>query len=488
MSECYHETMNNNEKLQLPQIALGVHSLDRLPDFLRQYGTKVLLVHGHRPVEDGLLVKVRTLLEKEHFPCANLGQILPNPTWSSVKRGIHTARKEKCDIILSLGGGSTLQCAKAIALGAPYKGDAWDFWKGKAEPKTALALGSILTNPASRTELSEACTIVRKGKQKTYRSPMLVCDFAVMDPTLSQYPLYPTMNQIFGIFEHLFFAWMEKTGEQRQTAADLMKRLFACSDALQKDISSLPARTELYQIGLEMGEKISHVSVGIEDLADALAFACSLPEGSAGSALFMAWCDQFTEQQKTEAGMLGMEVFGLDAPDYDKTMEALCAEFARMNMPLSIPDAGLVISDKKLMKIVSSSLDQKVLKKANQKSTGEKCLTPEPEKKPSKPETKQPEMEPAESPVKPVLAGVNNLTPAEDKAHVQVPVKKEDDLARPKSGAAKPSKKHHGKHHGKNHAHKNHAHLKNKAAKRSKTIAARQSTPDRTLKASASRD
>ncbi|WP_304737370.1 iron-containing alcohol dehydrogenase [Dubosiella newyorkensis] len=103
-------------------IEIGPDSLSKLPALIKAHGTKVLLVHGHRPLEDGLLQKVRVLLNEEHVPHANLGQILPNPKYSSVKRGIEVARKEKCDIILALGGGSTLQCAKGIALGVPYQG------------------------------------------------------------------------------------------------------------------------------------------------------------------------------------------------------------------------------------------------------------------------------------------------------------------------------------------------------------------------------
>lgn len=507
--------MKNNEKLQFPQIALGADSLNRLPDLLREYGTKVLLVHGHRPVEDGLLAKVRILLEKEHIPCADLGQILPNPTYTSVKRGIHTARKKKCDVILSLGGGSTLQCAKAIALGVPYKGEAWDFWKGSTEPQKILPLGAILTIPESRAELSESCTIVKKGKQKTFRSPLLVCDFAVLDPNLSQYPLYPTMNQVFDVFEHLFFAWLEKSGEQRMEAADLMKRLFACSAKLREDISDIPARTELFQVGLEMGEKIDHITVGIGKLADALAFACSLPGGSAGSVLFCAWCDELSEEQKKEAAILGTEVFGLPEPDYDRTMEAFCAEFGRMNMPLSIPDAGLVISDKKLMKIASSDQEKKILKKANRPGTGAACkadspaapLTeedqnPKPEGS-SQPEAEKPKAAAKAEPVKP-------QEPKKPEAESKSVHKKPQKPAKKSASATGHKHGHHRKHSKKKkssapapegagpktsapkipkkkHAHKDHAHLKKKAALRSKSIAAKQQINSRSLSEKTSR-
>lgn len=512
MGQCYHESMKNNEKLQFPQIALGADSLNRLPDLLREYGTKVLLVHGHRPVEDGLLAKVRILLEKEHIPCADLGQILPNPTYTSVKRGIHTARKKKCDVILSLGGGSTLQCAKAIALGVPYKGEAWDFWKGSTEPQKILPLGAILTIPESRAELSESCTIVKKGKQKTFRSPLLVCDFAVLDPNLSQYPLYPTMNQVFDIFEHLFFAWLEKTGEQRMEAAELMKRLFACSTKLREDISDIPARTELFQVGLEMGEKIGHITVGIGKLADALAFTCSLPGGSAGSALFCAWCEELSEEQKKEAAILGTEVFGLPEADYDRTMEAFCAEFGRMNMPMSIPDAGLVISDKKLMKIASSDQEKKILRKANRTRTGavcraEKPAVPRPEEgqnlKPEEShplEAKEPEPAAKAEPVIPQEPGkpepesgsqqkkqaAKNAPGAGHKhGHRRKHSKKKKSSApAPEGAGAKTSAPKIPK---KKHAHKDHAHLKKKAALRSKSIAAKQQINSRSLSEKTSR-
>lgn len=129
---------NNHENSQI--IKIGPDSLEELPDLIQGCAHKALLVHGHRPVEDGLLTKVRILLNKEQVPYANMGQILPNPTYKSVKRGIKIARKENCDVIIALGGGSTLQCAKGIALGLHYKGDVWDFWTGKKNQRKPVLL------------------------------------------------------------------------------------------------------------------------------------------------------------------------------------------------------------------------------------------------------------------------------------------------------------------------------------------------------------
>lgn len=360
--------MKSKQKSVSPQFEIGADSLEKLPELLRKNGTKVLLVHGHRPVEDGLLAKVRILLEKNDFPCANLGQILPNPKYGSVKRGIQVARKENCDIILSLGGGSTLQCAKGIALGLHYKGDVWDFWTGKAKPAHVCPIGSILTNPASSAELSESCTLVKKGKQKTVHYPELVCTFTVMDPKLSMYPVYPTMNQAFGLFEHLFFAWLEKDGAAKDNAEKLMKRLLPCSETLRQNFQDLEARTELYRIGLGARREVGSVNIGIEKLADALSFAFSLPEGSAGSCLFAAWCDELDEKDRRKVAELGRKVYDLPEASYEKTMAAFEARFREMNMPLTIPEAGLVVNNKTLYTIAQNKKEKKLLKKANQKA------------------------------------------------------------------------------------------------------------------------
>lgn len=67
-------------------------------------------------------------------------------------------------IILSLGGGSTLQCAKGIAGGLGVKGDLKDLWNGKKKLKKAAVIGAVLTDPASGSELGQKCTLVRGGK------------------------------------------------------------------------------------------------------------------------------------------------------------------------------------------------------------------------------------------------------------------------------------------------------------------------------------
>ena len=109
-------------------------------ELVKKYGgTKVLLHFGSSSAErSGLLGKVRESLKKAEVPFVELGGVQPNPKDSKVYEGIELCRRENVDFILSVGGGSCIDSAKAIAVGVLYDGDFWDFYAGKASIQKAL--------------------------------------------------------------------------------------------------------------------------------------------------------------------------------------------------------------------------------------------------------------------------------------------------------------------------------------------------------------
>lgn len=89
---------------------------------------RALLVYGQGSViRTGTLDRVRTSLEQAGMAYVELGGVRPNPEIASVREGIELARAKQVDIIVPVGGGSAMDCAKGIAMGVPYEGDAWDF-------------------------------------------------------------------------------------------------------------------------------------------------------------------------------------------------------------------------------------------------------------------------------------------------------------------------------------------------------------------------
>ena len=167
-------------------MAFGKTAEERLPELVKQYGGKKVMVHygGGSAKKSGLLDKVFGLLDGAGIGWCELGGVVPNPLLSKVYEGIDLCRKEQVDLILAVGGGSVIDSAKAIAYGVPYEGDVWDFWEGTAVPQTMLPVGVVLTIPAAGSEMSSSCVVTKdEGLVKRgINSDLSRCKFAVMNP------------------------------------------------------------------------------------------------------------------------------------------------------------------------------------------------------------------------------------------------------------------------------------------------------------------
>ncbi len=100
---------------------------------VKRFGGTRVLIHfgGGSVIKSGLLDRVKTSLTAENIYFTELGGVMPNPRSGLVYKGIEICKKEKIDFVLAIGGGSTIDSAKAIALGTLYDGDFWDFYEGK---------------------------------------------------------------------------------------------------------------------------------------------------------------------------------------------------------------------------------------------------------------------------------------------------------------------------------------------------------------------
>ena len=168
------------------RIVFGKESEEKLPQLIRQYGGKKVLVHygGGSAKRSGLLDKVFTMLDDAGIAYVALGGVVPNPVLSLVKEGIDLCHKEQVDFILAVGGGSVIDSSKAIGYGVGYEGDVWDFWDGKAVPQSCLPIGVVLTIPAAGSEMSSSCVITNEEGmlKRGVNSDLCRCKFAIMNP------------------------------------------------------------------------------------------------------------------------------------------------------------------------------------------------------------------------------------------------------------------------------------------------------------------
>jgi len=150
-----------------------------------QYGSRVLLHFGGKSAErSGLLPLIRKELASAGIEYFELGGVQPNPRLSLVYKGIEMCRAHKLDLVLAVGGGSAIDSAKAIAAGAPYSGDVWDFYTGKAFPEKALAVGTVLTIPAAGSESSPGSVITKEEGllKRAVNADCLFPRFSILNP------------------------------------------------------------------------------------------------------------------------------------------------------------------------------------------------------------------------------------------------------------------------------------------------------------------
>lgn len=144
--------MQNFDYQTPTRLLFGKGVIERLPEVLGALGKRVLLAYGGGSIKKtGLYDKVLALLEG--FTVVELGGIQPNPKYDpSVLDGVRLCKEHHLDAILAVGGGSVLDCSKAIAAGALYDGDPWDLITFKVKAKAALPIVDILTLAATGSE------------------------------------------------------------------------------------------------------------------------------------------------------------------------------------------------------------------------------------------------------------------------------------------------------------------------------------------------
>ena len=206
------------------RIVFGRESESQLPQLIKDNGGQRVLVHygGGSARRSGLLDKVFGMLRQAGIHYVELGGVVPNPLLSKVVEGVDLCRREKVDFILAVGGGSVIDSAKAIGYGVGYDGDLWDFWDGKASPKSCLPIGVMLTIPAAGSEMSSSCVITKDDGllKRGINSDLCRCRFCIMNPERTYtLPPYQTAAGATDIMMHTMERYFSKYEDMTLTDA-----------------------------------------------------------------------------------------------------------------------------------------------------------------------------------------------------------------------------------------------------------------------------
>lgn len=213
------DTQMNDFSFYSPtEFAFGRNAEERCGELIRKYGGTKVLIHygGGSVVKSGLIDRVKLSLDNANIGYVLLGGVQPNPRDTKVYEGIELCRKENVDFLLAVGGGSTIDSAKAIAAGLCYEGDFWDFYCGKARIEKALPVGTVLTIAAAGSEGSPSSVITKEDGmvKRGTGSDLIRPKFSVLNPALTcTLPAYQTACGAADIMAHVFERYFTTTKE-----------------------------------------------------------------------------------------------------------------------------------------------------------------------------------------------------------------------------------------------------------------------------------
>lgn len=180
--------MNNFNFYSPTFFVFGKERENEAGKYVKRFGGSNVLIHygGGSVIKSGLLDRVKASLTSEGITFSELGGAQPNPRSGLVYQGVEICKRDKIDFVLAVGGGSVIDSAKAIALGALYDGDFWDFYTGKRVEK-ALPVATILTISAAGSEGSTGSVITHENGmlKRAANSDALRPVFSILNPELT---------------------------------------------------------------------------------------------------------------------------------------------------------------------------------------------------------------------------------------------------------------------------------------------------------------
>lgn len=178
------------------QIALLSQRIDKSKRILMTYGGGSIFKNG---------VYDQVIKALEGYDIIEFGGIEANPDYSTLIKAIAICKEQNIDMILAVGGGSIIDGTKFIAAGAKYDGDPWDFMTGKAKATKALPFATVLTLPATASEMNNGAVISRRetNEKFAFHNPEGYPQFSILDPSvLASLPDRQVANGIVDIYAH----------------------------------------------------------------------------------------------------------------------------------------------------------------------------------------------------------------------------------------------------------------------------------------------
>lgn len=327
--------MDNFTYYNPTKLIFGKGQVEQLATEVPSYGNRVLLIYGGGSIKrNGLYDQVVNILKDKQIEIFELSGVEPNPRLSTVQRGVDICKNENIDFLLAVGGGSVIDCTKAIAVGAKYEGNPWDIVTKKHIPTEALPFGTVLTIAATGSEMNSGSVITNWETQEKYGwgSPLVFPKFSILDP-VNTYTV-PKNQTIYGIVDmmsHVFeqyFHHTKNTPLQDKFCESTLRTVIEAAPKLVEDLENYELRETILYAGtialngqLQMGYRGDWATHNIEHAVSAVH---DIPHGGGLAILFPNWMKHTMSENVDRFVQMAVNVFDVDPSGKDK--EAIATE------------------------------------------------------------------------------------------------------------------------------------------------------------------
>ena len=338
------------------RIEFGKGKEENIGKYISEYGvSKVLVVYGSTRIkESGLFDKVAKSLTDNGITIEELGGVQSNPLLSKVYEGINIAKDKAVEAVLAIGGGSVLDSVKAIAAGAKYEGDVWDFFTFKAVPNQALKIFDIMTLAATGSEMNNFSVVTKDETKEKFSlaGPATFPTVSVINPELQatvtkEYLAYSAAD----IFAHSLDMYLSANHLPEFIAGyveNILKTVIRTTEILLKDASNYEARGEFAWAATQALNFTTFC--GIENnrydthfIEHTLSAEYNIAHGAGLSIVVPAWMKWQKNLLPERFDQFAKNMFNVEGADAG--IEALKQWYAKIGAPVTLKEGNIPNED-----------------------------------------------------------------------------------------------------------------------------------------------
>ena len=319
--------------------------------YMREFDAKrTLLIYGSERIKkDGLFDAVAASLKENGIEFIELGGVVSNPVLSKVYEGIELARKFNADSVLSVGGGSCLDSAKAIAAGALYEGDVWDFFTGK-NPSRALKIFDVITLAATGSEMNSGAVVTNEATKQKFaiHGNVLYPLVSVVNPQLQasisrEYLVYSAADIIAHSIEGYFTASVQPDIINLYIESNI-KTVMKTTEILLATPDNYDARAEFAWAATMALNGLTYVgthgySYPNHMLEHAMSAVVKCAHGAGLAVIMPAWMKWYKSRNLGAFERFAREIFGVSSAD--EGIAAFKAWLSKIGAPVSLKAVGI---------------------------------------------------------------------------------------------------------------------------------------------------